>query len=97
MFPEPPPPELAPSCAEAGVLGVMPGVFGLLQAVETLKILLDIGEPLVGRQLTYDALSGEFFMMKTRPNPTCPWCSEGAEFPGYEHVAEVCASSPPGK
>ena len=96
MFPEPPPPELAPSCAEAGVLGVMPGVFGLLQAVETLKILLDIGEPLVGRQLTYDALSGEFFMMKTRPNPTCPWCSEGAEFPGYEHVAEVCASNLPG-
>lgn len=96
MFPEPPPPELAPSCAEAGVLGVMPGVFGLLQAVETLKILLDIGEPLVGRQLTYDALSGEFFMMKLRPNPECRWCSEGAEFPGYEEVGQVCASPTPG-
>lgn len=97
MFPEPPPPELAPSCAEAGVLGVMPGVFGLFQAVETLKILLDIGEPLVGRQLTYDALSGDFFMMKTKPNPNCKYCSEGAEFPGYEEVAQVCASTPPAK
>ena len=97
MFPEPPPPELAPSCAEAGVLGVMPGVFGVLQAVEALKILLDIGEPLVGRQLTYDALSGEFYTMKLRPNPQCRWCGEGAQFQGYEEVGQVCASAAPGK
>ena len=93
MFPEPPPPELAPSCAEAGVLGVMPGVLGLLQAVETLKILLDIGEPLVGRQLHYDALSSQFTVLKTRANPNCRYCSEGAEFPGYEDYAQVCASN----
>lgn len=97
MFPTPPPPELAPSCAEAGVLGVMPGVFGLLQAVEVLKILLDIGEPLLGRQLTYDALSGEFYTMKLRINQDCPYCRDGAEFPGYEEVAAVCASNIGGK
>ncbi|MBI5450207.1 MAG: molybdopterin-synthase adenylyltransferase MoeB [Gammaproteobacteria bacterium] len=93
MFPEPPPPELAPSCAEAGVLGVMPGVFGLLQAVEVLKILLDVGEPLVGRQLTYDALGGEFYTMKLKPNPKCRYCRDGSVFPGYDEVAEVCASN----
>jgi len=93
MFPEPPPPELAPSCAEAGVLGVMPGVLGLLQAVETIKLLLDIGEPLVGRQLHYDALSSQFTLLKTRPNPKGRYCSEGAEFPGYEDYAQVCASN----
>ncbi len=93
MFPEPPPPELAPSCAEAGVLGVMPGVLGLLQAVEVIKILLGIGEPLVGRQLHYDALSSQFTLLKTRANPQCRYCREGAEFPGYEDYAQVCASN----
>lgn len=98
MFPNPPPPELAPSCAEAGVLGVMPGVFGLLQAVETLKILLDIGEPLLGRQLTYDALSGEFYTMKLRINKDCLYCrNDGANHPGYEEVGAVCASNIGGK
>ncbi len=95
MFPEPPPPELAPSCAEAGVLGVMPGIFGLLQAVETVKILLGIGTPLVGRMLHFDALSGEFMEMRAKANPACRYCSEGAEFPGYEDYAQVCASTPP--
>lgn len=95
MFPEPPPPELAPSCAEAGVLGVMPGIFGLLQAVETIKILLNIGKPLVGRQLHFDALRGEFTEMRTRARPTCKYCADGVEFPGYEDYAQVCASSPP--
>jgi len=93
MFPEPPPPEMAPSCAEAGVLGVMPGTLGLLQAVEAIKILLDIGEPLVGRMLHYDALSGRFTVLKVRPNPKCRYCSEGAVFPGYEDYAQVCAST----
>jgi len=94
MFPEPPPPELAPSCAEAGVLGVMPGLFGLLQAVETIKILLGIGKPLVGRQLHFDALRGEFTEMKMKPRPTCKYCGDGVTFPGYEDYAQVCASSP---
>ena len=60
LFPEPPPPELAPNCAEAGVLGVLPGVIGLLQATEVLKLLLGAGEPLIGRLLVYDALAMEF-------------------------------------
>ena len=94
MFPEPPPPELAPSCAEAGVLGVMPGLFGLLQAVETIKILLGIGTPLVSRMLHYDALSGEFMEMRAKANPSCRHCSDGAVFPGYEDYAQVCSSSP---
>lgn len=93
MFPNPPPPEMAPSCAEAGVLGVMPGTVGLLQAVEVLKILLDIGEPLVGRMLHYDALGARFTELKIKPNPNCRYCSEGAEFPGYEDYAQVCASA----
>lgn len=93
MFPEPPPPEFAPSCAEAGVLGVMPGTLGLLQAVETLKILLGIGEPLVGRMTHYDALSGRFTELKVRKNPGCKYCGEGMEFPGYQDYAQVCASA----
>ncbi len=93
MFPNPPPPDMAPSCAEAGVLGVMPGTVGLLQAVEVLKVLLDIGEPLVGRMLHYDALGARFTELKIKPNPDCPYCSEGAEFPGYQDYAQVCASS----
>lgn len=95
MFPEPPPPEFAPSCAEAGVLGVMPGTLGLLQAVETIKILLGLGEPMVGRMLHYDALSGRFTEMKARKNPNCRYCAEGAVFPGYQDYAQVCASEPP--
>lgn len=93
MFPEPPPPEFAPSCAEAGVLGVMPGIFGLLQAIETIKILLDLGDPLVGRMLHYDALSGRFTELKVKKNPKCRYCSEGAVFPGYQDYAQVCASN----
>ena len=59
MLPEPPPPELAPSCSEAGVLGVLPGIVGSIQALETIKILLDLGDPLIGRLLAYDALEAE--------------------------------------
>ena len=96
MFPEPPPPELAPSCAEAGVLGVMPGVLGLLQAVETLKILLDLGDPLVGKMLHYDALSAQFTTLKIKVNPNCKYCAENAVFPGYEDYAQICASTAKG-
>jgi len=69
LYPEPPPPELAPSCAEAGVLGVLPGIIGLLQATETIKLLLGIGDPLVGRLMTYDGLAGEFNELRLFRDP----------------------------
>jgi molybdopterin/thiamine biosynthesis adenylyltransferase/rhodanese-related sulfurtransferase len=78
MIPEPPPAELAPSCAEAGVLGVLPGIVGSIQAVEAIKLLLDLGEPLVGRLLTYDALDQSFRAFKVRRDPACPACGDGA-------------------
>lgn len=92
VYPEPPPPELAPSCAEAGVLGVLPGVIGLLQAVETVKLLLGIGEPLIGRMLYYDALQARFTELKLPHNPLCRYCGEGARFPGYVDYEEFCAA-----
>jgi molybdopterin/thiamine biosynthesis adenylyltransferase/rhodanese-related sulfurtransferase len=79
LLPEPPPPELAPSCAEAGVLGVLPGIVGSLQALETIKLLLGLGDSLNGRLLAYDALETSFRTFKVRRDPTCPTCSEGAE------------------
>ncbi len=78
LLPEPPPPELAPSCAEAGVLGVLPGIVGSIQALETIKLLLDLGDPLVGRLLAYDALEQSFRTFKVRRDPTCPACGENA-------------------
>ncbi len=78
MIPEPPPAELAPSCAEAGVLGVLPGIIGSIQAVEAIKMLLHIGEPLVGRLLAYDALEESFRTFKVRRDPQCPACGENA-------------------
>lgn len=79
LFPEPPPPELAPSCGEAGVLGVLPGLMGNIQATEALKVLLGIGEPLVGRLLIYDALEMNFTELKLRRDPNCPACGPNAE------------------
>jgi molybdopterin/thiamine biosynthesis adenylyltransferase/rhodanese-related sulfurtransferase len=78
MIPEPPPPELAPSCAEAGVLGVLPGIIGSIQAIETIKLLLQLGEPLVGRLLTYDSMDESFRTFKVRRDPACPACGENA-------------------
>ncbi|MEM7199200.1 MAG: molybdopterin-synthase adenylyltransferase MoeB [Planctomycetota bacterium] len=92
LFAEPPPPELAPSCAEAGVLGVLPGVVGTLEAVETIKVLLDIGDPLVGRMLVYDALRATFFELQQRADPQCAYCREGAPFPGYVDYEQFCSS-----
>jgi molybdopterin/thiamine biosynthesis adenylyltransferase/rhodanese-related sulfurtransferase len=74
LLPEPPPPELAPSCAEAGVLGVLPGIIGSIQALEAIKLLLDLGDPLVGRLLAYDALEESFRTFKVRRDPDCPAC-----------------------
>ncbi|WP_313342611.1 molybdopterin-synthase adenylyltransferase MoeB [Stenotrophomonas sp.] len=90
LFPEPPPPGFAPNCAEAGVLGVLPGMVGLLQATEVLKLLLGMGEPLVGRLLTFDALGMRFREIRLRPDPACPLCAPGRTFPGYIDYAAFC-------
>ncbi len=75
LFPEPPPPEFAPSCAEAGVLGVLPGVIGLLQATEVIKLLLGIGDSLTGRLLSFDALAMRFRDIRLPPDPHCTVCA----------------------
>ncbi len=90
LFPEPPPPEMAPSCAEAGVLGVLPGVIGVLEAIEVIKIILGKGDLLVGRLLTYDALEAKFRELKLRRNPDCKYCGSD-DFPGYIDYEQFCA------
>jgi molybdopterin/thiamine biosynthesis adenylyltransferase/rhodanese-related sulfurtransferase len=92
LFPTPPPPELAPSCAEGGVLGVLPGVIGSLQANETIKLVARIGEPLVGRLLLFDALSATFTEVALRRNPDCPVCGEHPTVTEYIDYAEFCAA-----
>jgi molybdopterin/thiamine biosynthesis adenylyltransferase/rhodanese-related sulfurtransferase len=77
LYPTPPPPELAPGCSVAGVLGVVPGVMGLLQATEAIKVLLGIGDPLIGRLLIYDALDASFQELTLRRDPHCPACGDG--------------------
>jgi adenylyltransferase/sulfurtransferase len=76
LYPEPPPPGLVPSCAEGGVLGILPGLVGVIQATETIKLILGSGEPLVGRLLLVDALTMRFRELKLRKNPDCPLCGE---------------------
>src|SRR5512142_1591686 len=76
LFPEPPPPGLVPSCAEGGVLGVLPGVLGTIQATEAIKLVLGVGEPLIGRFLIFDALEMSFRELKLQKNPDCPVCGE---------------------
>lgn len=76
LYPEPPPPGLVPSCAEGGVLGVLPGIIGTIQANEAIKLILQIGEPLIGRLLLFDALALRFREMKLRKDPSCPICGE---------------------
>src|SRR5262249_57467653 len=77
LYPAPPPPDMAPSCQEAGVLGVLPGIVGSVQANEALKILLGVGQQLVGRLLIFDALKTKFRELKLRRDPNCPTCGEG--------------------
>ncbi len=93
LYPAPPPAEFAPSCAEAGVLGVLPGIIGLLQANEALKLLLGVGEPLIGRLLTFDALGTRVSELKLRRDPQCPVCADGAkvEFIDYEQFCATAA------
>jgi sulfur-carrier protein adenylyltransferase/sulfurtransferase len=90
LFPQPPPPELAPSCAEGGVLGVLPGVIGSLQANEALKLALGIGEPLIGRLLMFDALEGTFTEIRLRRDPDCPVCGENPTITDYIDYVEFC-------
>lgn len=92
LFPEPPAPEDAPNCAEAGVLGVLPGVIGLLQATEALKLVLGIGEPLAGRLLHFDALSMRFRETRLRPDPECAACGPG-RITSATDVAALCRSA----
>jgi len=93
LFPTPPPPELAPSCAEGGVLGVLPGVIGSLQASEALKLALGIGEPLIGRLLLFDALTANFDEVKLRRDPRCPVCGEQPTITEYVDYVEFCAGT----
>ncbi|MDP9245587.1 MAG: molybdopterin-synthase adenylyltransferase MoeB [Chloroflexota bacterium] len=92
LFHQPPPPELAPSCAEAGVLGVLPGIIGSIQANEAIKLLLGIGEPLVGRYLLFDALEESFREVKLRRDPECPICGEHPTITEYIDYEGFCAS-----
>jgi molybdopterin/thiamine biosynthesis adenylyltransferase/rhodanese-related sulfurtransferase len=93
LFPEPPAAADAPNCSEAGVLGVLPGIVGLLQATEALKLILGIGEPLVGRLLNFDALAMRFRETRLPRDPGCPGCGDGATFHGYEDLVQLCASA----
>ena len=95
LYPAPPPPGLVPSCAEGGVLGVLPGTVGLLQATEAIKLVLGIGRPLIGRLILYSALDMEFREVKVRKNPSCPVCGEKPVIRGlidYEHFCGAGAS-----
>jgi sulfur-carrier protein adenylyltransferase/sulfurtransferase len=92
LFPQPPPPELAPSCAEGGVLGVLPGVIGSLQANEALKLALGIGDTLVGRLMLFDALSASFTEVAIRRDPDCPVCGDNPTITEYIDYVEFCAA-----
>lgn len=95
LYPEPPPPEEAPSCQEAGVLGVLPGVMGLLQATEAVKLILGIGTTLAGRLLVFDALRMKFRELKLRHDPACPTCGEGVDRSKIELIdyVQFCAGA----
>ena len=90
LYPEPPPPGLVPSCAEGGVLGVLPGIIGAIQAMETLKLILGKGQPLVGRLLLFNALAMRFRELKLQKNPECPICGEKRTITSLIDYAEFC-------
>src|ERR1700723_2297704 len=90
LYPEPPPPGLVPSCAEGGVLGVLPGIVGSIQAAETLKLIIGVGQPLVGRLLLFDALAMRFRELKLRKNPDCPLCGSHPTITKLIDYAEFC-------
>ena len=90
LYPEPPPPGLVPSCAEGGVLGILPGTIGLVQATEAVKLILGVGEPLIGRLLLYDALAMRFRELKLRRNPECPVCGDHPTITELIDYQEFC-------
>lgn len=94
LYPEPPPPGLVPSCAEGGVLGVLPGVIGTIQATEVIKLLIGIGEPLIGRLLLYDALSMRFRELKLHRNPSCPVCGDHPTITALIDYEQFCGIVP---
>ena len=96
LFPTPPPPELAPSCSEGGVLGVLPGIVGSLQANEAIKLLLGIGEPLIGRLLLFDALETDFSEVRLKKDPNCPVCGEHPTITEYIDYVQFCAAGSAG-
>src|ERR1700757_1373941 len=90
LYPEPPPPGLVPSCAEGGVLGILPGLVGLIQATEAIKLILGSGDPLIGRLLLYDALGMKFRELKLRKNPDCPACGKNPTITKLIDYEEFC-------
>jgi adenylyltransferase/sulfurtransferase len=97
LYPEPPPPGTLPSAAESGLLGVLPGIVGTIQALETIKLLLGIGTSLVGRLLVFDALTTEFRTLRIRRNPSCPVCGDEPTITGLIDYAEFCGVPAPGR
>jgi sulfur-carrier protein adenylyltransferase/sulfurtransferase len=97
LYPEPPPPGLVPSCAEGGVLGILPGLLGVIQATETIKLILGIGEPLIGRLLLVDALGMSFRTLKLRKNPECPVCGPNPTVTELIDYDQFCGIEPPSK
>lgn len=91
LYPEPPPPHLAPSCQEAGVLGILPGVVGVIQATEAIKLVLGRGNPLIGRLLTYDSLRMKFGELKLRRDTTCPVCGDAPTITSYIDYEGFCS------
>jgi len=91
LYPEPPPPHLAPSCQEAGVLGILPGVVGVIQATEAIKLILGKGNPLIGRLLTYDSLRMKFGELKLRRDKTCPVCGDAPTITSYIDYEGFCS------
>lgn len=90
LYPEPPPPGMVPSCAEGGVLGVLPGVIGVMQAIEAIKLIIGIGEPLIGRLVHFDALKMKFREFKVRKDPSCPVCSENPSITELIDYEQFC-------
>jgi molybdopterin/thiamine biosynthesis adenylyltransferase/rhodanese-related sulfurtransferase len=95
LYPQPPPPGMAPSCAEAGVIGALPGIIGTMQAIETIKLLLGRGRSLVGRLLQYDALEQSWRELRLRRDPACPMCSDHPTITGLIDYEAFCAASAP--
>ena len=95
LYPEPPPPGLVPSCAEGGVLGILPGIIGVIQATEAVKLIIGQGEPLIGRLLLFDALKMKFKELKLRKNPDCPLCGANATIKELIDYDQFCGIAPP--